>query len=568
MQLHGANRASGNSSLGCVGRLLFGGLFGGTFTVLGGVFFFMALGSGAEELEARSWTPTPCTILKSDIESGNQAYRFAVQYSYVAGGTSRTGSTVYVGYDGGGEYAEAQRLAHTYPASAERTCYVDPDDPSEAVLQRTFPWSLLTLPFPLFFVLIGLGVIYFAIRGGRERDESKASISERADSNEFPGGRFGMAGFFGIFLLAGLGFLIPFFLLPAYRVVTAGGWVETPCRVIESEVWSHSGDDSTTYSINILYEYEVDGRAYRSNTYGFMGGSSSGYNAKDKVVQAHPPGRETVCWVNPDDPYDAALNRDVGWEFLIGLVPMVFVLVGVIGIYSSLFGNPFAGRSPGALSDRATMPLPRAPVGASSAGQVELKPESSRIGGCIGVAVFAAFWNGIISIFIYGALSEGSWFMGLFLIPFVLVGLGAIGGGIYTFLGLFNPEPKLILGTGHLPVGETTSLQYSLDGKVHVVKRLRILLEAREEVRYRRGTDTVTEESFFHREALLETTETSQMASGQVEVIIPFETMHSFESANNKIIWRVRIVGEIPRWPDINEAFDFTVLPLSPGEGT
>jgi hypothetical protein len=37
--------------------------------------------------------------------------------------------------------------------------------------------------------------------------------------------------------------------------------------------------------------------------------------------------------------------------------------------------------------------------------------------------------------------------------------------------------------------------------------------------------------------------------------------MHSFKSANNKIVWTLQLSGEIPRWPDVSEEFEIDVLP-------
>jgi hypothetical protein len=37
--------------------------------------------------------------------------------------------------------------------------------------------------------------------------------------------------------------------------------------------------------------------------------------------------------------------------------------------------------------------------------------------------------------------------------------------------------------------------------------------------------------------------------------------MHSFSTQHNKIVWSIRVKGEIARWPDLNEEFALTVLP-------
>jgi len=43
--------------------------------------------------------------------------------------------------------------------------------------------------------------------------------------------------------------------------------------------------------------------------------------------------------------------------------------------------------------------------------------------------------------------------------------------------------------------------------------------------------------------------------------------MHSFESPHNKITWFVKVTGDIPRWPDIDEAFPIRIRPLPPLQG-
>jgi hypothetical protein len=37
--------------------------------------------------------------------------------------------------------------------------------------------------------------------------------------------------------------------------------------------------------------------------------------------------------------------------------------------------------------------------------------------------------------------------------------------------------------------------------------------------------------------------------------------MHSFESSHNKIIWKVKLHGDIPRWPDVSETYTLNIVP-------
>jgi hypothetical protein len=38
--------------------------------------------------------------------------------------------------------------------------------------------------------------------------------------------------------------------------------------------------------------------------------------------------------------------------------------------------------------------------------------------------------------------------------------------------------------------------------------------------------------------------------------------MHSFEAGHNKIIWSLRVHGDIYRWPDVKDEYPIVVLPM------
>ena len=39
--------------------------------------------------------------------------------------------------------------------------------------------------------------------------------------------------------------------------------------------------------------------------------------------------------------------------------------------------------------------------------------------------------------------------------------------------------------------------------------------------------------------------------------------MHSFEAANNKILWNLNLHGAIKSWPDVKESFKINVVPAT-----
>lgn len=377
------------------------------------------------------------------------------------------------------------------------------------------------------------------------------------------GGCIGYA-FFAIFAAAGTAFFYFLSLAPLLGLFHARSWIEVPCRVLTSEVAESSGDDGSTYRVAITYSYDFGGRSYTGDRYDFSIGSSSGYRRKAEVVERYPPGIETTCFADPEKPERSVVNRSPGLFLLWGLFPLPFMAVGYGGLLWMLFSQglrrPRAGeRTLGAQAARRdAVPAP---------GPQALRPQHTRTVKLVGTVVAALFWNGIVSVFLFAAVIPGfqrgevNWFLTLFLVPFVLVGLGLIGAVFYTLLGLFNPVLHLELGDSHLTPGESCSAGWRFTGRADRIQELTIELEGRESATYRRGTDSVTDHHTFFSEKLFSTRHPATLARGSVTLRIPERTMPTFESANNKISWRLVFRGDIPNWPDVNEEFPVTVHP-------
>jgi hypothetical protein len=107
-----------------------------------------------------------------------------------------------------------------------------------------------------------------------------------------------------------------------------------PCTILKSEVRTHPGDSDSgpTYSIAVRYTYLVQGREHVSTRYQFLGGSTGDQATKERIVRRLPPLTRTTCYVNPEDPTDAVLNRDLGSEYAFGLVGALFLAVGLGGM--------------------------------------------------------------------------------------------------------------------------------------------------------------------------------------------------------------------------------------------
>jgi hypothetical protein len=112
-----------------------------------------------------------------------------------------------------------------------------------------------------------------------------------------------------------------------------------------------------------------------------------------------------------------------------------------------------------------------------------------------------------------------------------------------------------------VPLGGSARLSWEMVGSAGRVRTLTVTLEGREEAEYRRGTRTETARSRFYRIELAREQGRAAIRAGGLTVKLPAGSMHSLKARHNKIIWSLKVTGEISRWPDVAEEFPFEVLP-------
>ena len=115
-----------------------------------------------------------------------------------------------------------------------------------------------------------------------------------------------------------------------YRQMKATGFPVVTGTITHSEVTVHHGDDSTTYGIDVKYDYEVAGGQYEGTQYRY-GQMSSSDNWARTVVDSLPVGKEVDVYYNPTEPSDSVLVVGVqpGDYFLaLFLTPFNLVMLG------------------------------------------------------------------------------------------------------------------------------------------------------------------------------------------------------------------------------------------------
>jgi hypothetical protein len=528
--------------------------FFGVFA-LAGIFALIGLTKTLwDGARSRFWTPASATIVRSEIKPENGDYIVDLEYRYDFKGKIHTGTRLRPDKNTFETEREAQRAQQRYRVDRKVTCYVNASNPEESCLELASPFQFLFLLIPVIFIVVGVGGIAMM----RRADKPKA-ISER--HRQGGSGALALRIFGAIFMLVGGGLTYGLGILPWLEARAAADWKEVPCTITSSRVEARRGSKgSTSYSLEIQYDYVVDGQVYTSDRYNFAAASSGSRKWRDEVAAAYREGRQTVCYVNPAEPSEAVLIRESGTSWFVA-IPAVFFVAGLL-----IFAN--AGRVAG--PRRAVRnPITGAPGTGSigglrgnvgeTGGPVSLTPAGSTLATFLILLVVAVFWNGVVFGVLFLAETPGP--VKAFLAIFGLIGLGLAAAVVHQFLSLFNPRPSVQATAGSVRLGESLEVRFSFSGRTQRITQLKITLKAEEVATYRRGTDTRTDRHVFHLTTLLETRDSAVMQSGSVTLTIPGTSMHSFDAPNNKIVWKLELHGEIPRWPDVKLEFPIVVLP-------
>jgi hypothetical protein len=159
------------------------------------------------------------------------------------------------------------------------------------------------------------------------------------------------------------------------------------------------------------------------------------------------------------------------------------------------------------------------------------------------------------------------WMPILILTPFAIIGLLLLSGLPFAFLALFNPRPWIELERATVVPGEAVGARYRLSGSAGRVGRLTIALEGREAVTVttRSGNSTTISqrEGLFHHSVLFDSGPGGAAREAAFPLAVPAGVMHSFASSNNAVHWKIKVHGDIPRFPDLDDEF---VIEVSPGE--
>lgn len=222
---------------------------------------------------------------------------------------------------------------------------------------------------------------------------------------------------------------------------------------------------------------------------------------------------------------------------------------------------------------RSNTSLPNAALLMDSPGvrlAYRLAAQRSDVAPMILSTVFAIGWNSMLAILCVIAVQNHLsgrpvWFLTVLLIPFGLVSFLATRWFFRLFRRHTGVGPTT-LEISDLPLlpGQHYALYLCQYGRV-TFRKLQVSLACFEETTYQLGTDIRTEQCEVSRQVILPPAEFVIEPEKPLEVDcqfhLPLDTMHSFQSPHNAIVWKVVVEGDAPRWRSFCRSFPIVVHP-------
>jgi hypothetical protein len=360
-----------------------------------------------------------------------------------------------------------------------------------------------------------------------------------------------------------------FSIKPIIKTFDARDWPVVSCKITSAELKTHKDSDGTSYSFAIDYQYTYNGKTYQSDKYAFIPQAKGKKKSKLNIVNEYKQNQNPVCYVNPENPSEAVLKRGFHKGLLFAILPPVLALVGLLVIGSQLAPpTPL----PQILKTEKDW-LPNIKISSRSYHSLEKTPITLQGTRIVPVLIVVLVVNIVFNLIVLDVLFEvyqwivnGTFFENASMTLIVpAISIFFTFTAVYLTLALFNPRPVIQISSGRIPLGTSALVGWSFRGRTSSIKHLKLTLLAKEQIQYSSGSgksrSTKTQENPFYQMQLIDSDNPDEIHTGQAGIVIPEDTMHSFEANDNKIIWQIVIRGVVHFWPDIKNEFKIAVVP-------
>ena len=358
------------------------------------------------------------------------------------------------------------------------------------------------------------------------------------------GGGLGVILFGAVFALAGGATTYFLSVLPALEAREAESWVATTCTVEAARIVEGKDDDGDpTYRADLTYRYRAGGREHRGGRLDFRRVETSGERSHaQEVLDRYPVGREVTCYHDPETPARVVLERKAPGTFVLGALPLAFVLLG-LGIITLGVRELRAGRRPRGPRPDGSILLERVRGDEDGAGFLLIR-------GGFALAFTTATVGAAVA-------AKGLDWSILMLLLFACVSIGLQAWFWHGLLSQVGPRVEVIADHA-ARLGGTVAIAVRCRSFMQI-RTLRARLVGREEASHGAGTDRVTDTHTFYERRLGEA-EGTNTVDLRAEVKLPSrKAAPTFHGESNHIRWLVAIEADIALWPDVDHQYELDV---------
>ena len=311
------------------------------------------------------------------------------------------------------------------------------------------------------------------------------------------------------------------------------------------------------------YRYRFDGRDYESDRWGLerLGGSDNidswQRDMRELVATAFKKHRPITVYVNPAEPSQAVIDRNIRWKQLLLFVPFAIcfggVGVGALWMMFAIFRD-----SPKEEEKEKTQPAPRP----------ARRVTSNLRGAAIGRWLFAIFWNGlsmpVAFAFVPDAVQKGDW-LALLILIFPVVGVFLLWSAISsTISALRHGAATLDVFTAEPRPGVPLQGSIQFARGVTAGEPFRVQLEC---INVRRTSNSIENTKFWSKECAVQAAPGASGTRVDFRFDVPANVPHTFTDERTNVSHKWRIEAQ-PASQHMGAAYGFDVALLPPAEST
>lgn len=330
-------------------------------------------------------------------------------------------------------------------------------------------------------------------------------------------------------------------------------WVETPARILQADLEVNQGSDSTTYQVTARYEYRWENQTFTGERVGLSGGSDNiGSFHQDRYSELsryQSSGEPFRCFVDPDDPTETILFREMRWGLfaLMGVFSLLFTGAGV-----GIMAAGFWGKRKVVEQEQLEAQHPEAPWRWNSDWTDGRVRTSGNVQFLLPL-IFALFWNLISAPLLFvlpSEVLENDNKLALIGLIFPVVGLGLIVWAVRSFLH-WKKFGDSVFEMSTLPgvVGGNLTGRILTSVNIEPISGFDLTLSSIHRVTTGSGKNRSTSERVqwqATRHIDRETLDYDPTRSSiPVSFAIPYEVEPTAErSADDKTLWRLEVAAE------------------------